>query len=306
MTNSTTLTLAFSAGMAAAVNPCGFALLPAYLSYYLGLETPVEGTGTEADTPASMTRTIPRAVLVGSAMTAGFVVVFGIVGLFWSSISSVVSSRLPWVTFAVGLLLVAGGIAMLFGMNLAVRLPKVQLQSSNHDLWSVFAFGISYAIASLSCTIPIFISLLSATFRQESYAAGVAAFAVYGLGMGAIIVVLTLAVASARLGVIHLLRRALPHMERVSAVFMIIAGGFVAYYGWWEAGVLRHPGRSGGLGARIQRWQDTISTWIQETGELRIGIGCAVIIGAAIAIALLRRRPDELAPESDDVLDSHA
>ena len=32
------LALAFSAGMIATVNPCGFAMLPAYLSYFLGLE----------------------------------------------------------------------------------------------------------------------------------------------------------------------------------------------------------------------------------------------------------------------------
>ena len=32
------LTLAFSAGMVATLNPCGFAMLPAYLSYFMGLQ----------------------------------------------------------------------------------------------------------------------------------------------------------------------------------------------------------------------------------------------------------------------------
>ena len=45
------LALAFSAGMVATVNPCGFALLPAYLSYFLGLEEAELRTGgaTTAD-----------------------------------------------------------------------------------------------------------------------------------------------------------------------------------------------------------------------------------------------------------------
>ena len=46
--NSTRLLFAFSVGMAAAINPCGFALLPAYLSYYLGLES--GQTRSDADT----------------------------------------------------------------------------------------------------------------------------------------------------------------------------------------------------------------------------------------------------------------
>ena len=39
------LALAFSAGMVATVNPCGFALLPAYLSYFLGLEDASQSHG---------------------------------------------------------------------------------------------------------------------------------------------------------------------------------------------------------------------------------------------------------------------
>ena len=30
------LALAFAAGLVATVNPCGFAMLPAYLSYFMG------------------------------------------------------------------------------------------------------------------------------------------------------------------------------------------------------------------------------------------------------------------------------
>ena len=39
------LALAFTAGMVATVNPCGFAMLPAYLSYFLGLEATPGGDG---------------------------------------------------------------------------------------------------------------------------------------------------------------------------------------------------------------------------------------------------------------------
>jgi cytochrome c biogenesis protein CcdA len=89
----------FGAGMAATVNPCGFALLPAYLSFYLGMTDDAEG-GDRLPAPL-------RAVKVGAAMTAGFLVTFGVIGLVWSSISSVVAEHLPWVSVAMGVVLVA-------------------------------------------------------------------------------------------------------------------------------------------------------------------------------------------------------
>ena len=58
------LALAFTAGMVATVNPCGFAMLPAYLSYFLGIE------GTD-DGPAEAG--VLRALVVGAVVSLGFV-----------------------------------------------------------------------------------------------------------------------------------------------------------------------------------------------------------------------------------------
>src|SRR5437762_1589490 len=62
---------AFTAGMAAAVNPCGFALLPAYLGLYLG----TDGSARKGLRP------LGRALVVGTTMTASFIALFGVAGL---------------------------------------------------------------------------------------------------------------------------------------------------------------------------------------------------------------------------------
>ena len=63
--------LAFGAGMVATINPCGFAMLPAYLSYFLGSEDR-DHAGRSASDPG-----LGRAAVVGLSVTAGFIVVFG-------------------------------------------------------------------------------------------------------------------------------------------------------------------------------------------------------------------------------------
>ena len=151
------LALAFTSGMVATFNPCGFAMLPAYLGTFLGLE----------DDSADAAGRILRALSVGGAVTAGFVVVFGLLGAGLSTIESVFSisieEKLPYVTIVIGVALVGLGIALLAGKHLTVALPKLDKGGRTGELGSMFVFGLSYAIASLSCTLPIFVAVVSQT-----------------------------------------------------------------------------------------------------------------------------------------------
>jgi cytochrome c-type biogenesis protein len=280
------LALAFSAGMVATVNPCGFALLPAYLSYFLGLDA--DGTtGTATTTRANP---VLRALAVSAAVTAGFLVVFGVMGVLWSSVSGVIGRRLPYVTVVIGVGLVVLGVAMLRGFEPTVRLPKLELSRSGRELSSMFLYGVSYAIASLSCTIGVFISIVSTTLERSNFASSLATFVAYGLGMGMTLAILTIAVALARSGILHAFRRVLAHVNRISGVLLILAGTFVGYYAWVEIQEL-----NGGSTSGVVRWtrdlQSTLQNWVERTGATRLALGALIVIAAAVAVTAVVRRP---------------
>jgi cytochrome c-type biogenesis protein len=284
--NSTRLALAFTAGMITTVNPCGFALLPAYLTYFLGLDQ-----ATDAESRRSP---VARALWVSLAVTLGFVTVFGVVGLVWSSISSVVAERLPYVTMAVGVGLVVLGVAVVRGFEPVVRLPKLQLSSEGRELSSMFLYGVTYAVASLSCSIGVFISIVSTTLDDGDPLATLLTFVVYALGMGAALAVLTVAVALARTGVVTAFRRVLPHVQVISGVLMVLAGIFVAYYAWVEVQELNGEGSSG-LVSWTRDLQSSIQSWIEGVGAVRLAVGCVLLValGAAVGGLLVRRRQQE-------------
>lgn len=215
----------FAAGLVAAVNPCGFAMLPAYLSFFLGLE---------GDKQHHAARAIPRALSVSAAMTAGFVVVFALVGTILAQLFRSVAGQVGWLTMGIGLVLIAVGIALVAGKDLTVRLPKLGKGGSKRELWSVFLFGVSYAVASLSCTLAPFLAATATTFNQRGLLAGSLVFVTYGLGMGALIAILTVAVAMARQQVVQRFRDLVRFVNRASGVLMILAGLYVSYYGWYE------------------------------------------------------------------------
>ncbi|MEZ5260481.1 MAG: cytochrome c biogenesis CcdA family protein [Acidimicrobiales bacterium] len=280
------LALAFAAGMLATVNPCGFAMLPAYLSYFVGLEDDPSAAGAD--------RTVLRSVAVSAVMTLGFVVVFGVMGVLIVQVSSRVQEHLPWVTIVIGLALIGIGIAALFGRSLTVRLPKLQKGTGSRELPSMFLFGVSYALSSLSCTIAPFLAVTSTTFTNDGALAGTLTFVTYGLGMGAIVGLLTLAVALARNGVVTRFRRLLRHVNTISGVFMLVAGAYMAYYGWYELRIRNGP-VDDPIVDRALAVQSSLTDLVDRIGTGRLGVIAGVVVGAALLSVtgwrLLRRHP---------------
>lgn len=281
--------LAVAAGMAATVNPCGFALLPAYLSAFLGSEHRSGGTNA-----------VGRALAVSAALTAGFVVVFGLFGLVITPLALSIEDKLPWVTIVIGIGLVALGIALLAGKQPTLKIPKLQRGGSDGTLPSMFLFGISYATASLSCTIGPFLAITTTTFRSSSFIAGLGIFLAYALGMGIVIGVLTIALSLAKATFVQRFRSALPKINRIAGAFIVIAGIYVAYYGWYEIRVF-----NGDTDDPIIDRAISIQTWLTNTvvpddpGRVALLALAAIAVGAVAATLVRRRRAIELGSSAD-------
>lgn len=279
---------ALAAGMAATVNPCGFALLPAYLSAFVGLDHHGGRAGA-----------VGRALAVSAVLTAGFVVGFGVFGLIVTPFALRIEQYLPWATIVIGVGLVGLGISLLMGRQMMVKIPKLNKGGTDGTLPSMFLFGLSYAVASLSCTIGPFLAVTTSTIRSESWITGFGVFVAYGLGMGIVIAILTVAVALAKTGVVQRFRNLLPVMIKVAGGLLLVAGTYVAYYGWYEIRVL-----DGATGDPIIDRAIELQTLLQNTvvpDDPTSFVIRAVVVLAAVAIAatVIRRRRTTVDPSTD-------
>jgi cytochrome c biogenesis protein CcdA len=286
------LAAAFTAGMVATVNPCGFAMLPAYLGYFLGIDQ-----GEDARSGAS----VSRALIVGTVVSAGFLLLFAIAGALISWTSMAVSQWTPWLTVVIGIVLLGMGIAFVAGWEPALALPRLDKGGRTRGLWSMFVFGISYAVASLSCTIGPFVAVVATTFSRSSVAAGVATFVAYGLGMALLLMVLTVSLALARQGVLTKLRRALPYFTRIAGVIMVIAGIYLAWYGVYEIRFIQHGQQDATRGpvGLVSEWSSSAQSWLDGLDPLSVALALALVVCAGILIALLRSGSGPR-PEADD------
>ncbi|GAA4685337.1 cytochrome c biogenesis CcdA family protein [Nocardioides nanhaiensis] len=229
------LTLALTAGALAALNPCGFALLPAYLS--LSVLPAADGGPPAVRSWRGTAGNVGRALGATAAMTAGFVLVFGVFGLLISPAASAAQEYLPYVTAATGVLLALVGLALLTGRHLWLPLPRIS-RGGGSGLAATVGYGVVYAVASLTCTVGPFLAIVVTSLRSDAPAEGVALFAVYALGMGAVVGVAAIAVALASGTLLRGMRGAGRWLPRAAGALVLVVGLYVAWYGVWEVRVL--------------------------------------------------------------------
>jgi len=222
---------AFAAGMLAAVNPCGFALLPGYLGLYLG-ETEVEG---------SRAGRLGRALGVAGTVSAAFVLTFGAAGLLLASVGAALGTALPFVGLAVGLGLAAAGAYLLAGGRVytsagdraAARLAGA---AGARGYRGYVAYGIAYAAASLGCALPIFLTVVGLAAASRDPARALAQFVLYGLGMGLVVTALTVAIAMFKGAMLAGVRVAGARLlAGASGVLLVLTGAYVVAY-WLALG----------------------------------------------------------------------
>ncbi len=263
----------------AAVNPCGFAMLPAYLALVVSGEA------------RSRVVKVSRALAASTAMTVGFVVVFGVFGLIVSPVAASIQKYLPIVTVVIGVALLAMGVAMLAGKRLSVLLPAPSRGAPTRRLRSMFGYGVAFATASLSCTIGPFLAVSVTTLRSGDIVEGLWAFLAYGVGMGLVVAVLAVGVALATNAATVVARRALPYVARIGGGLLAIAGAYVAYYGFYELRL----GSGGGAPAdpvidSAGRLQSRLAELVDSIGSASLLATLLVLIGIGLAVAAFARR----------------
>lgn len=275
---------ALAAGTVAAFNPCGFAMLPAYLSFFVG----------GAATDQRHRNPVARALLVTAAMTVGFVAVFGLAGLAIEGASVAVGGWIPWITLAIGVVMVPLGIAMIAGRSVKVNLPRLQRGGKDGGLTSMALFGASYATVSLSCTLPVFLAAVSGSFRAGDILGGMATYLAYALGMGLVVGVLTVALALAQDRVVRRLRAVLPHLNRIAGGLLVMAGAYVTWYGYYEIRILRGDRIASGPVTRVTDWSAQLSHRLDTIGTGTIAAALAILVG----MGLLARRRHQSRPDA--------
>ena len=225
------LGLAFGLGMAAAANPCGFALLPTYLGLYLGT-----AAGEECRWPAQL----GRALRVSAAMCLSFVALFGAAGLLLGAVGAAAGGWLPWLSLSTGVLLAIAGGRLLAGGSVAAppaeRLAdRLSGAAARTGLLAYAAYGLAFGLSSLGCALPLFLTAVGTGVARGGLVGGLSQLVLYALGMGLVVSLLTVLFGLLGRGVLVRVRGAAGVLQPLGALLLLATGGYIVYY-WLSAG----------------------------------------------------------------------
>lgn len=264
---TTTVIYGFTLGLVGAVNPCGFPLLPAYLMM----------SAAEMDSVPLVQRAM-KALGSGVAVTLGFLAVFGIIGALVEAGAGLALGWVPWVMVPVAAGLLVIGVVGAAGRLPSIHMPGLPLGRSRYKALALAGFGVTYAIASLTCSLPIFLAVVAGSFTRQGAHTGIPVSLAYALGMGLVITAVSLAGVSAQVVRLRRLRSWQPVMQRIAAGVVAVVGAYLMLY--WIAYVVS-PLSSPGLVRAVERVQQDLAGWLTASPRFT-----GVIIGAVIVTVL--------------------
>lgn len=263
-------------GILAAVNPCGFVLLPTYLTAYLAVD----------DDTDTATR-LQRSLLVGASVSSGFVGVFVVVGAISRLFTNWLEQNAKYPALVIGILLIVMGVRMLLGWRPRLWVPSLLGQRRRGAVANMIGFGVVYAIASIGCTIGLLTTAILGSFSRHGVVSGILSVALYGLGMGLFVTALTVSLAFAKGALLRGGRSGMKTVSALSSVLVLASGLYLTWY-WYAA--ITERGTSDDIIKGVGGWQTSLVERLSNIGSLRLLIVFAVIILVAISAARRSRR----------------
>ena len=128
-------------------------MLPAFIAYQIGL----------ADVSRGVAIRLANSITVSLLVSAGFITLFGVIGFIISIGGAFIINAFPWFGLAVGIALLSLGLYSIVTKKKISFLRASQFQGPRkvRNVREYYLFGISYGFASLSCTLPIDVSINS-------------------------------------------------------------------------------------------------------------------------------------------------
>lgn len=286
---------AFLTGMLATVNPCGFAMLPGFLAFYLGSD------------PHMRRRPLTSGLFTGIALSTGFAAVFVTSGLLLAVGLSVIIDSIPWIAVSIGAVLVVLGIVQLFGATtLTGRTSSLNFVDSfasgiaqrRSGPQAMVAYGAAYAVAALSCSLALLLSIVAQAVATGSIWALLSVFAAYATGSSAVLILLAVTAALSRETLLRRVQRLMPVATRIGGAALALAGLYLLTY-WVPALSGGTPG--GPVGDAVTAISADVSAAVSNNAPVLAGLA-ALIVVAVVVIAVrshTARKTPPTAPQAE-------
>lgn len=223
------LTFAFFVGLVSFFNPCGTAVLVSYLAGYF----------SKKEIKKSVAKRIFSGISGGFFMTLGLLTVFVLLGTVLTVFGRGLAAYIPYLVAFMGLFLIVVGISIMLHKNFFFNIP-IKSSVSLEKASGFYKYGVMYSLASFSCELPLFLTVIFGAISLGTIYDGIISFFVYGIASGIAITILMFFVATSKEAVMKFFHKILPHMNTINAIVLILAGIYLIIFQFSSGNIILH------------------------------------------------------------------
>ena len=210
----------FLQGVLAFFAPCAVALLPAYIFSFISKNSELN---------SNKIFLLFRGLKLATLSIVGIFVIYTIATVLIIVANELIKEYMKYIATLLGVLLVILGGLMAYGKNISLNL-HIEQKSYNSEVKEAFFFGVAYAIGALGCLFPLFLIVATQALGQTNALVGASYVIAYFMGISLLMFITIIGSIFAKDFINRKIRSILPHMQKMTAVLLLIEGAYVIYY----------------------------------------------------------------------------
>ena len=219
MTDIFLIIFAFSAGILTFLNPCSYAILPIYFTKYI-----------KKNNVQNSLFTFNHCLRLTLFLSIGYISVFLIISTIILTVGMKILVYFPWLGSILGIFLIIFGLSIIFNkLNLFHKLGDSLYDKKSYSKQH-FMFGVFYSLASLSCSISLFITIIfQALISATQTISIITIFTFYLLGIFLMIILLVLLVNTLGNILYEYITKFTPYYNKISGLLILLTGIYITY-----------------------------------------------------------------------------
>lgn len=213
------LGFAFAAGLASFFAPCPIAVLPAYLSFFLGTSTQEKKT---------------TALKVGLVVSGGVVSFYLVIGIILVALGTSLAFYVNYLKLAVIIIIFLLGISFAMKRQIARgwldRLNNFfagKAKAGGRSMKGAYFYGIVYGIGAAACFLPIILTISLFPILDGRFILGFSSFVVYALAISLLLVLATVVTERRQELLFKRFSGAGDKIKRISGVILILTSFYL-------------------------------------------------------------------------------
>ncbi|MFQ5540877.1 MAG: cytochrome c biogenesis protein CcdA, partial [Candidatus Paceibacteria bacterium] len=209
------------AGIMVNFGPCSLAVLPAYMSFYLGLNTKNQNVSAL------------KSAKLGAIASFGVVGFYLVLGLLFATAGTFLAAYAPQLKLAIAALILILGVMLLRGRSLELDFISRfkdsvnKASAGNSHIASLLGFGVVYGAGGLSCFLPIFLPLVFFPFVGGQFFLSIASFAIFALFQAFFLIGATILVGLGKQTIFRKMIDEAETMKKIAGVILILTSVYM-------------------------------------------------------------------------------